>query len=115
MMTRPTNDGLVFLGIKGTVVALERSTGREVWRTPLKGSDFVNLVLDDGALYATARGEIFCLDPATGAVCWRNPLRGMGRGLVTIATPGGSSMVPMAQVHAEDAARRHAANQAAAM
>ena len=112
-MMRPTNDGLVFLGIKGTVVALERSTGREVWRTPLKGSEFVNLVLDDGVLYATARGEIFCLDPTTGEVCWHNPLRGMGWGLVTIATPGRSSMAPIAQIHVEEAARRRAANQAA--
>ena len=106
---------VVFIGVKGTVVALDRATGREVWRTPLKGSEFVNLVLDDGVLYATARGEVFCLDPATGRICWNNPLRGLGWGLVSIATAGSSSVVPMAQIHVEHAARRVAAANQAAM
>lgn len=104
-----TSYPMVFVGMKGTVLALDRASGQEVWRTPLTGGDFVNLVLDDGALYATARGEIFCLDPLTGRVYWNNPLRWMGRGLVTIATPGTSSMVPVARIHAEEAARRAAA------
>jgi len=65
--------------------------------------------------YATARGEVFCLDPATGRVCWNNPLRGLGWGLVSIATAGSSSVVPMAQIHAEEAARRAAAANQAAM
>ena len=30
---------LVFIGIKGSVVALDRGTGRQVWATHLKGSD----------------------------------------------------------------------------
>jgi outer membrane protein assembly factor BamB len=110
---RQTTGTMVFIGMKGTVLGLDRSTGREVWRTPLKGSEFVNLVLDAGVLYATARGEVFCLDPETGGVCWRNPLRGLGWGLVSVATPGESSMVPVAQIQAEEAARRRAANQAA--
>ena len=110
---RQANDGMVFIGMKGTVLGLDRATGREIWRTPVKGRDFVNLVLDDGVLYATARGEVFCLDPATGRVCWRNPLRGMGWGLVSIATPGSSPLIPIAQIHAEEAARQQAADQAA--
>jgi outer membrane protein assembly factor BamB len=104
-----TSYPMVFVGVKGTVMALDRATGREVWRTPLTRGDFVNLVLDDGVLYATARGEIFCLDPLTGRVYWNNPLRGMGYGLVSIATPAGSSLIPVAQIHAEEAARRAAA------
>jgi hypothetical protein len=36
---------LVYLGIKGTVVAMDRRTGVEIWRTPLKGSQFVNVTL----------------------------------------------------------------------
>jgi hypothetical protein len=54
---------------------VRRSTGAEVWRTDLKGSDFVNVALQDGDLYATAKGELFCLDPATGTIRWRNPLK----------------------------------------
>ena len=79
---------LIFLGIKGTVVALDRATGTEVWSSALKGTDFVNVVLTGGDLLATTHGEIFCLDQATGHVRWRNPLKGLGWGLVTIAAEG---------------------------
>jgi outer membrane protein assembly factor BamB len=83
---------MVFIGIKGTVLALDRATGQEVWRTPLKG-DFVNVVLVDGDLYATASGELFCLDPATGHIRWQNGLKGLGRGLITIATAGNQQVL----------------------
>ena len=38
---------LVFIGIKGSVVALNRTTGKQVWVTRLKGSDFVNIVVQN--------------------------------------------------------------------
>lgn len=82
---------LVFVGICGHVLALDRATGTEVWRRKLKGSEFVGVVLDNDDLLASARGEVFRLDPATGQVLWNNPLRGMGWGLVSIATPATSS------------------------
>lgn len=78
----------VFLGINGSVIALDEKTGDQVWATKLKGSDFVNLVLNENKLYATAKGEIFCLDPGIGKILWQNPLKGMGHGLVCIAAPG---------------------------
>jgi len=77
---------LVFIGIKGSVVALNCATGEQIWATHLKGSDFVNLVLEDRAVLASCCGEIFCLDPFTGNARWHNPLKGFGRGLATIAT-----------------------------
>ena len=77
---------LVFVGIKGSVVALNRSTGEQVWATHLKGSGFVNVVLDTGRILATTSGEIFCLDANTGQGMWHNPLKGFGLGLATIAT-----------------------------
>ena len=83
----------LFIGIGGSVVALDRSTGEELWRSRLKAGDFTNVVLDNGDLYASSRGQIFCLDPATGAVRWRNKLAGLGWGLVTIAGGGGSQGV----------------------
>jgi outer membrane protein assembly factor BamB len=79
---------LLYIGIAGTVLALDRATGKEVWRTELKGSDFVNVVQHDGDLFATAKGELFCLDPSNGKVRWKNQLKGMGRGLITIAGAG---------------------------
>jgi hypothetical protein len=83
--------GTIYLGIRGTVVALDSATGTEIWRTPVKGADFVNVALVDGSVYASARGELFALDPATGTVLWNNKLKGLGMGLVTIA---GSSQPP---------------------
>jgi len=75
----------ILIGIKGSVVALNRATGEQIWATHLKGSDFVNVVVRDGVVLASCRGEIFCLDPLTGAGLWHNPLKGFGIGLATIA------------------------------
>jgi hypothetical protein len=77
---------LLFVGIKGSVVALDRASGIQLWATRLKGSDFVNVILENEALLASCYGEIFRLDPLTGRVLWRNPLKGFGIGLATIAT-----------------------------
>ena len=81
---------LIFIGIKGSVVALNRHTGQQVWVTRLKGGQFVNLVVECGAILASDYGEVFCLDPLTGQVRWHNPLKGFGRGLATIASEYGS-------------------------
>ena len=87
---------LVFIGIKGSVIALHRVTGEQVWASQLKG-DFVNVVVNDGAILATCYGEVFCLDPLTGVALWHNPLKGFGRGLASIATDQnpGSGLSPV--------------------
>jgi outer membrane protein assembly factor BamB len=77
---------LVFIGIKGSVVALNRATGEQVWATRLKGAEFVNVAFESGAVLATTCGEVFCLDALTGITMWHNSLRGFGLGLGTIAT-----------------------------
>jgi outer membrane protein assembly factor BamB len=77
---------LVFIGIKGSVLALDRWTGNQVWAVRLKGSDFVNVVVQEDEILATCAGEVFCLDPLTGRGRWRNALKGFGTGLATIAT-----------------------------
>ena len=69
-------------------MALDRATGTELWRTKLKGTDFVNVAFLDGQLFATTRGEAYCLDETTGHVRWNNRLSGLGWGLVTLASPG---------------------------
>jgi len=79
---------LVFIGNKGSVVALNRTTREPMWVTRLKGADFVNIVVQNDAVLASCYGEIFCLDPLTGAGRWQNPLKGFGVGLATIATAG---------------------------
>ncbi len=98
---------LVFIGIRGHVVALDRATGSERWRTRLKGSGAVLLVLDAGRLVATTGGSAFCLDAATGAIAWSNPLRGLGFGIATIAGGGARAGAESALVAA--AAARAAA------
>ena len=79
---------LLLLGIKGHVVALEKGTGREIWRTRLTRGDFVNIVTDGNVIFATTSGEVFCLDAGTGTVLWKNPMKGLGLGVVTLL-PGG--------------------------
>jgi len=105
---------VVFIGIKGTVLALDRVTGQEVWRTPLKGGDFVNVVLDEGELYAATKGELFRLDPATGAVLWQNGLQGLGRDLITIASSAACGTAVIREKRRRDEAAAAAAGAGAA-
>ncbi len=79
---------IIYLGVKGSVVAIDSATGQSIWSTALKGAEFVNVVLDGNNLFATTRGEIFCLDPKGGGIRWHNPLKGYGLGLITIAGEG---------------------------
>jgi outer membrane protein assembly factor BamB len=101
---------LVFVGINGSVVALDRATGAQVWATQLKGATFVNVVLQNDAVLASCYGEVFCLDPLTGYERWHNPLKGYGMGLATIATETGGG----APVAAEQQRRNENANSAPA-
>ena len=79
---------IIYLGVKGSVVAIDSATGQSIWSTSLKGAEFVNVVLDGNNLFATTRGEIFCIDPQGGGIRWHNPLKGYGLGLITIAGEG---------------------------
>jgi outer membrane protein assembly factor BamB len=105
---------LVFIGIKGSVVALNRATGQQVWATHLKGSDFVNVVVQNGAVLASCQGEIFSLDPLTGVGMWHNSLKGFGTGLATIATSA-NAQSDNAPVLAEKRRRDEAAGAAGAV
>ncbi len=103
----------VFIGIKGSVIALNRRTGQQAWATHLKGSGFVNVVLDDDVVLATCSGEVFCLEPMSGKGLWHNPLKGFGLGLATVATEK-SSAVGNTMAQAEQQRRDEAAAAAAA-
>jgi outer membrane protein assembly factor BamB len=97
---------MIFIGIGGYAVALDRATGSEVWRTRLRGSDFVNVAVEGRDLFATTRGRLYCLDCSTGTIRWENELKGLGLGLVGIAGTGA--------VTAAEARRREQAAHAAA-
>ncbi|MGQ0765548.1 MAG: outer membrane protein assembly factor BamB family protein [Gemmatimonadota bacterium] len=80
---------LVYVGIKGQVVAFNRSTGAEAWRVKLKRSisgSYVLLYRDTQYLYATTSGEIWCLEPATGSVLWHDPMRGLGTDIASVTS-----------------------------
>jgi outer membrane protein assembly factor BamB len=106
----------IFIGIRGNVVALDRGTGRQLWKAGLKGADFVNVMLDNDRVIAATKGEVFCLDAATGQLLWHNELPGGGWGLVTMATAYGSSsaMPPAREKQRRDEAASTAAAGAAA-
>src|SRR5579884_3054019 len=102
----PRTQDFVYIGIKGQVLALDRTTGQQVWAARVKGS-FVNLVLDGDRLLASGSGELYCLDAITGAQVWHNQLPGMGMGLMSIVTanaPGGNVANAHAQIEADEAA-----------
>jgi outer membrane protein assembly factor BamB len=111
--------GLVYIGIKGNVVALDRRSGAEVWRAGLKGSmgrssSFVCVFRDGDLLFATCGGEIYCLDPTDGTLLWQNPLKGLGLGLTSIAGEPGSSTSNLTSIVAAEVKRQAAQHSAAA-
>ena len=87
MATRRTvQRTLVYVGIRGCVVALDRDSGDAVWSAELRrGSSFVPIVVDGARVFAASGGEVTCLDAATGAVVWHNPLKGFGMGYAMLA------------------------------
>jgi outer membrane protein assembly factor BamB len=91
---------LIFVGIKGSVVALDRATGEMRWQTPLRGSDFVNVTHQNGDVFAASRGRLYRLDSATGQVQWCNELPGFGYGIASIA--GASQTPPAAEKKRRD-------------
>ncbi len=103
-----SKEELVYVGIKGKVIALSRATGEIRWSTRLgegllSGGSFVHLVVDGKDLFATTQGTISCLDAATGKTRWQNGLKGFGFGIASIATGNVHSPVNLAaQVTAQE-------------
>lgn len=76
-------DQLVFVGLNGYALALDRGTGEIVWSNDQMRSGYVTLLLDGDRLIASTNGYIYCLNPATGEILWHNPLKGYGAGAPT--------------------------------
>ena len=98
----------LFVGVGSHVVALDPTTGSELWRTKLRSSSFVTISVDGDRIYAGAGGELFCLDASTGSIVWHNKLKGLGLGIVAFA-----SSAEVAAMAAEETRRRAAAAAAA--
>jgi outer membrane protein assembly factor BamB len=85
---------LVFVGLNGRVVALDRETGDEVWKwePATRGhKGFVALVVDGDRVLVSDNGYIYCLEATTGRQLWHNPLTGYGTGIAVVATAASSS------------------------
>jgi len=77
---------LVYVGIKNFIVSLDNRSGAEMWRTKLRGSDFVTVLWDGESLFAANSGEVWRIEPLTGSIMWHNQLKGLGRGVVSLAS-----------------------------
>lgn len=87
-----TVDDLVFVGLQGKVLALDRATGGIVWRWVGSTGSFGGvpmLLLDGDRVVVSVNGYLTCLDAQSGAVLWHNPLKGEGVGLVSLASVRG--------------------------
>jgi outer membrane protein assembly factor BamB len=90
----------LLLGMKGSVLAIDKGTGAIVWQTKLQdgflglGEYFVTLVVEAGRVYAGSHGKLYCLDMQRGEVLWVNDLPGLGYGLMSLAVEGVASAPP---------------------
>lgn len=87
----------VYIGVKGSVVAYDKYTGDELWRTHLKGSNFVSIFVDDDVIIAYAGGHLFGLNKSNGEKKWENKMQGLGYGLASISTMGPGGLEEMVQ------------------
>jgi outer membrane protein assembly factor BamB len=105
-----TLDQLIFVGLRGYVVALDRDTGEVVWSNDKLNSGYTTLLLDGDRLIASTNGYMYCLDPLTGGVMWQNPLRGYGTGVTDLASVRGRGpRATLPNAAAADAAQSAAA------
>jgi outer membrane protein assembly factor BamB len=107
-------DNLIFVGLNGYALALDRDTGEIVWSNNQMRSGYVTLLLDGDRLIVSTNGYMYCLDPRTGEILWNNPLSGYGVGAPTAITSvrGQSPQVLSAQAAAQIAAAHAAAGAA---
>jgi outer membrane protein assembly factor BamB len=90
---------LVFVGLNGWAVALDRDTGQIVWSNDQMKSGYVTLLLDGDRLIVSTNGYIYALDPLTAEILWHNPMKGYGGGTPTslISIRGQSSQAVVEQ------------------
>jgi outer membrane protein assembly factor BamB len=107
-----TIDQLVFVGLNGYAVALDRETGAVVWSNDQMRRGDVTMLLDGDRLIVSTNRYIYCLDPLTGQIVWHNPMKGYGMGAPTslVSVRGSSDTTVVHQAAAETAARAAAAS-----
>lgn len=76
----------LYVGVRGHVVRVRKRDGEELWRTKLKGSDYVNVVVEPEGLFAYTQGVLYALDALSGAIRWQNGLPKLGYGHAILAS-----------------------------
>jgi outer membrane protein assembly factor BamB len=82
-------DDLIFVGLNGYALALNRMTGEEVWRNNQLNSGFTTLLLDGDRLIVSTNGYLYCLNPLNGEMIWENALSGLGTGITDLTSTRG--------------------------
>jgi outer membrane protein assembly factor BamB len=100
---------ILVLGVKNTLTAFDKQTGRRLWSSRLKSGlsgDFVTVLADEARVYAHTGGELFCVDLFSGAERWADKLPGLGYGIASLAIPGqgATTLSAFAERQRQDAA-----------
>ena len=91
----------LLIGVGSHVVSLDYATGTEKWRTKLKTSTIVTVVVVGGRIFAGAAGEVYCLEPSSGKILWRNRLKGLGMGVVSFSSSDGAAAAALLAAQSE--------------
>jgi len=74
-----TVEQLIFVGLNGTAIALDRETGEIVWSNSEMKVATLRCSWSFDRLIVSTNGYIYCLDPLNRPrLLWHNPLRGYG-------------------------------------
>jgi hypothetical protein len=98
---RASIDDLIFVGLNGYALALDRDTGDIVWENRKMRSGYVSLLLDGDRLIVSTNGYMYCLDPRDGSILWHNPLSGFGTSPTAVISRRGQSSSLLAQQAAD--------------
>jgi hypothetical protein len=102
-----TIEQLIFVGLNGYALALDRDSGEIVWSNNEMRSGYVTLLLDGDRLIVSTDGYMYCLDPLTGRIRWHNPLTGYGMGApAALTSVRGQSSAGVIHQAADEIARR---------
>lgn len=94
----------LFIGIGGTVLAIDPTDGHEIWRRKLASHSFMTILERGEWIFAGVGGELFCLDAVSGQLLWSNHLKGLGVGLITFGSSPENAGEATAQAEADSAA-----------
>lgn len=97
----------IYLGVGGSVVCLDKTTGEEFWRTPIRRGQLTSIMIDGDIILAHSGGHLFGLKASSGTILWENPLKGLGYGYAIMASASATAQAATAaasQIQAQAAA-----------